>query len=88
LLPNVVLGINPNNAKVQTLTSAKTSKGIGASMHYKKKGYNHMGTIVLAISGSLRNKSFTEKMLDLCIEGMGENLEVHKFYPHKMKIGP
>ena len=47
-----------------------------------------MGTVVLAISGSLRNKSFTEKMLDLCIEGMGENLEVHKFYPHKMKIGP
>jgi len=47
-----------------------------------------MGAIVLAISGSLRNKSFTEKMLDLCIEGMGENLEVHKFYPHKMKIGP
>jgi len=47
-----------------------------------------MGTIVLAISGSLRNKSFTEKMLDLCIEGMGENLEVYKFYPHKMKIGP
>jgi hypothetical protein len=27
-------------------------------------------------------------MLDLCIEGMGEGLDVHKFYPHKMKIGP
>jgi len=47
-----------------------------------------MGTIVLAISGSLRNKSFTEKILDLCIDGMGENLEVHKFYPHKMRIKP
>ncbi len=44
--------------------------------------------IVLAISGSLRKLSFTEKMLDLCIEGMGENVEVRKFYPHKMKIGP
>ncbi|MCZ7393274.1 MAG: flavodoxin family protein [Candidatus Methanoperedens sp.] len=44
--------------------------------------------IVLAISGSLRKPSFTEKMLDLCIEGMGENVEVRKFYPHKMKIGP
>lgn len=44
--------------------------------------------IVLAISGSLRKPSFTEKMLDLCIEGIGENVEVKKFYPHKMKIGP
>jgi hypothetical protein len=44
--------------------------------------------IVLAISGSLRKPSFTEKMLDLCIEGMGDNVEVKKFYPHKMKIGP
>lgn len=44
--------------------------------------------IVLAISGSLREPSFTEKMLDLCIEGMGDNVEVKKFYPHKMKIGP
>ena len=43
---------------------------------------------VLAISGSLRKPSFTEKMLDLCIEGMGEAVEVTKFYPHKMKIGP
>jgi len=43
---------------------------------------------VLAISGSLRNPSFTEKMLDLCIEGMGEDVEVMKFYPHKMNIGP
>jgi putative NADPH-quinone reductase len=47
-----------------------------------------MSAVVLAISGSTRKRSFTEKMLDLCIEGMGENLEVHKFYPHKMKIGP
>ncbi len=47
-----------------------------------------MSTVVLAISGSLRKASFTEKMLDWCIEGMGRDLEVHKFYPHKMKIGP
>ena len=47
-----------------------------------------MSNVVLAISGSLRKPSFTEKMLDLCIEGMGEGLEVHKFYPHKMNIGP
>jgi NAD(P)H-dependent FMN reductase len=44
--------------------------------------------IVLAISGSLRKTSFTEKKLDLCIEGMGEDVEVKKFYPHKMKIEP
>ena len=43
---------------------------------------------VLAISGSLRKPSFTEKMLDLCLEGMGNGIEVQKFYPHKMKIGP
>ena len=36
-----------------------------------------MSAVVLAISGSLRKPSFTEKMLDLCIEGMGPNLEVH-----------
>ncbi len=50
-----------------------------------------MKRVVLAISGSLRKPSFTEKMLDLCLEGMastGEEFEVHKFYPHKMKIGP
>lgn len=47
-----------------------------------------MSSVVLAISGSLREPSFTEKMLDLCIEGMGDDLEVHKFYPHRMKIGP
>ena len=47
-----------------------------------------MNNVVLAISGSLRKPSFTEKMLDLCIEGLGENLEIHKFYPHKMEIGP
>jgi len=43
---------------------------------------------ILAISGSLRNPSFTEKMLDLCLEGMGDGFEVRKFYPHKMKINP
>jgi hypothetical protein len=47
-----------------------------------------MAAVVLAISGSLRKRSFTEKMLDLCIEGMGAGLEVHKFYPHRMNIGP
>jgi len=47
-----------------------------------------MSEVVLAISGSLRKPSFTEKMLDLCIEGMGTDLKVYKFYPHKMKIGP
>jgi len=43
---------------------------------------------VLAISGSMRNPSFTEKIMDLCIEGMGEGFEVQKFYPHRMTIGP
>lgn len=43
---------------------------------------------VLAISGSLRKRSFTEKMLDLCLEGMGDGIEVKKFYPHRMNIGP
>jgi multimeric flavodoxin WrbA len=42
---------------------------------------------VLALSGSLRSPSFTDKILDNLIKGMGE-VEVHKFYPHKMKIGP
>jgi multimeric flavodoxin WrbA len=42
--------------------------------------------VVLAISGSQRAKSFTERMLDTLIGGMGE-VELHKFYPHKMKIG-
>jgi len=42
---------------------------------------------VLAISGSLRSPSFTERILDTLLEGMGE-VDVHKFYPHKMKIGP
>ena len=41
----------------------------------------------MAISGSLRKSSFTEKMLDTLIDGMG-NVEVHKFFPYKMKIGP
>jgi len=40
---------------------------------------------VLALSGSLRSHSFTEKILDILLEGMGE-VEVHKFYPHRMKI--
>ena len=44
--------------------------------------------IILAISGSLRESSFTERMLDLCVKGMGDNVEVKKFYPHKMKIKP
>ena len=35
---------------------------------------------VLALSGSLRSPSFTEKMLDTLLEGTGE-MEVHKFYP-------
>lgn len=43
---------------------------------------------VLAISGSLRNPSFTEKMLDKLIEGLGPDVELQKFYPHKMDIGP
>ena len=42
---------------------------------------------VLAISGSHRSPSFTEKMLDTLLEGIGE-ADVHKFYPHKMNIGP
>jgi hypothetical protein len=47
-----------------------------------------VSSVVLAISGSLRKQSFTERMLDLCIEGMGADLEVHKFYPHKLNIKP
>ena len=43
---------------------------------------------VLAISGSQRKPSFTERMLDLCIEGMGDAVEVTKFHPHRMKIAP
>jgi putative NADPH-quinone reductase len=43
---------------------------------------------VLAISGSQRKPSFTEKLLDLCIEGMGDGVEVVKFHPHQMKIAP
>jgi multimeric flavodoxin WrbA len=43
--------------------------------------------VVLALSGSHRPNSFTEKMLDTLISGMGD-VELHKFYPHKMKIGP
>lgn len=43
---------------------------------------------VLAISGSMRNPSFTEKIMDLCIEGMGDGFDVKKIYPHRMRIGP
>ena len=43
--------------------------------------------IVLALSGSLREPSFTEKMLNTLLKGMGK-IELHKFYPHKMNIGP
>jgi putative NADPH-quinone reductase len=50
-----------------------------------------MRSVILAISGSLRKPSFTDKMLDLCLEGMmesGVNFEVKRFYPHTMNIGP
>ncbi len=47
-----------------------------------------MSTVVLAISGSPRKQSFTEKMLDLVLQGMGAGLEVHKFHPYGMNIGP
>jgi len=53
-----------------------------------KIGVQLTKTTVVAISGSLRKPSFTEKMLDLFIEGMGENIEFHKFHPHKMDIKP
>lgn len=43
--------------------------------------------VVLAISGSLRSPSFTEKMLDTCIAGMGE-VQVRKFHPHKLHVQP
>ncbi len=41
---------------------------------------------VLAISGSPRPKSLTDRFLNLVIEGLGPEAEVTKFYPHKMKI--
>ncbi|HPJ71237.1 MAG TPA: flavodoxin family protein, partial [bacterium] len=47
-----------------------------------------MSTVILALSGSPRKPSFTEKLLDLCLEGMGPGLELHKFYPHRMDINP
>jgi multimeric flavodoxin WrbA len=43
---------------------------------------------VLALSASPRAKSFTDKMLSFFLEGMGENIELHKFYPHRMNIKP
>ncbi|MFB3897142.1 MAG: flavodoxin family protein [bacterium] len=43
---------------------------------------------VLALSGSPRPKSFTDKMLTLFLEGMGDTIELHKFYPHRMNIKP
>jgi len=42
--------------------------------------------VILAISGSQRNPSLSDKMLDSFIAGMGQGYEVHKFYPHKMNI--
>ncbi|MCF7792318.1 MAG: flavodoxin family protein [Victivallales bacterium] len=47
-----------------------------------------MSKVILAISGSPRQKSLTEKMLDRCIEGLGEENKVYKFYPDKMNIEP
>jgi multimeric flavodoxin WrbA len=41
---------------------------------------------VLAISGSPRPKSLTDRFLNLVIEGLGTKAEVTKYYPHKMKI--
>jgi multimeric flavodoxin WrbA len=43
---------------------------------------------ILAISASPRPKSFTDKMLSLFLEGMGENIELHKYFPHRMNIKP
>ncbi|MCX7918099.1 MAG: flavodoxin family protein [bacterium] len=47
-----------------------------------------MKRTVLAVSASPRAKSFTDKILSLFLEGMGEDIELHKFYPHRMKINP
>ena len=47
-----------------------------------------MSKVVLALSGSARPNSFTEKMLELCLKGMGDDCEVYKFYPSKMNIKP
>lgn len=41
---------------------------------------------VFAISGSPREKSFTEKMLNTFIQGLGKGIHLVKFYPHKMNI--
>jgi NAD(P)H-dependent FMN reductase len=41
---------------------------------------------VFAISGSPREKSFTEKMLNSFIQGLGRGVQLVKFYPHKMNI--
>jgi multimeric flavodoxin WrbA len=43
---------------------------------------------VLALSASPRPKSFTDKMLSLFLEGMGDNIDLHKYYPHRMNIKP
>ncbi len=42
----------------------------------------------MAIPGSPRPQSFTDKMLSLFLEGMGESTEVHKLYPHRMNVKP
>jgi multimeric flavodoxin WrbA len=44
--------------------------------------------VILAISGSQRNPSLSDKMLDSFISGMGQEYKVYKFYPHKMDIKP
>lgn len=41
---------------------------------------------VFAVSGSPREISFTEKMLDSFVKGLGNSVQISKFYPHKMKI--
>ena len=40
---------------------------------------------IVALSGSPRRRSFTEKILDLFLAGM-EPVECKKFYPHKLAI--
>lgn len=41
---------------------------------------------VLALSGSPREASFTDKLLGAFIDGLGKDVELSKFYPHKMHI--
>ncbi|OGC37548.1 hypothetical protein A2526_02875, partial [candidate division WOR-1 bacterium RIFOXYD2_FULL_36_8] len=42
---------------------------------------------IFAISGSPRENSFTDKMLNSFVEGLGAAVQISKFYPHKMEIG-